>query len=170
MQEKPENVSVINLGSFWGYFARLTLACTALYHSSTLQLPCLKLGRRSNLACTSLDQGLQNSSNFPQIVSSVNWSDSKLHDTYWSIPKSPDHAIIFLHCRHSGNATSSHSKIFSHLRCHFKNLWQSPSFTVQSTLGPSMYGMTMLGTGSGLLGGLNVISGSDFWSELECSS
>ena len=33
-----------------GYFARLTCACTTLYQSSTLLLPCLKLVRRSKWA------------------------------------------------------------------------------------------------------------------------
>ena len=35
-----------------GYLARETWACTALYHSSTEQLPCLKLVSRTNLALT----------------------------------------------------------------------------------------------------------------------
>ena len=33
---------------FLGYWARWTCACTTLYHSSTLLLPCLKLVRRPN--------------------------------------------------------------------------------------------------------------------------
>ena len=78
-----------------GYLARLT--CTALYYSSTLLLPCLKLVRRSKWACTSFDWGLHNSSNFPQIMCKVNSSDGKLHETYWSMPKSPLQAITFLH-------------------------------------------------------------------------
>ena len=72
-----------------GYLARLTCAFTALYHSSTFLLPCLKLVRRSKQACTYFDWGLQNSSNFPQNVSKVNSFDGKLHETYWSMPKSP---------------------------------------------------------------------------------
>ena len=123
LQEKPENVSVKDLGRFLGYLARLTCACTALYLSSTLQLPCLKLMRWSKWAHTSFDWGLQNSSNFPQIVCKVNSSDSKLQDMYWSMPKSPDHVITFLHIWHSGNAASSHSNIFPHFKRHFENLW-----------------------------------------------
>ena len=123
MQEKPEYIPVKDLGSFCGVFGKLTHACTTLYHSSTLWFPSLKLVRRSNEPCTSFDWGLQNSSNFPPIVSSVNSSDGKPQDAYWSIPKSPDHAMTFLHCWHSGNAASFHSKIFSHFRCHFRNLW-----------------------------------------------
>ena len=153
-----------------GYFARLTWACTALYHSSTLLLPCLKLGSRSNLACPSLDWGLQNSSNLPKIVSSINWSVGKPQDTYWSMPKLPDQAMTFLHCSLSGNAVSSHSRMFSHFRHHFKNLWYKPSLTVQSILGPSMYGINILGNGCGCLGWWNVISGSGSCSELDCSS
>ena len=106
-----------------GYFARLTWACTVLYDSSTLLHPWLKLVRRFNLACTSLDWGLQNSSNLPQIISSVNWSVGKPQDTYLSMPKSPYHAMTFLHCCLSCNAASSHSNMFSHLRHHFRNLW-----------------------------------------------
>ena len=103
-----------------GYLARLPCACTALYHSSILLLPCLKLVRRSKWAHTSFDWGLQNSSNFPQIVSKVNSSDGKLHETYWSMPKSPPQAITFMHFCHSGKAASSHSKMFSHFKCHLK--------------------------------------------------
>ena len=64
-----------------GYLARVALSCTALYHSSTILLLCLKLVRRSKLALTSLDWGFQNSSNFPQIVSKVNSSVGKHHET-----------------------------------------------------------------------------------------
>ena len=81
-QEKPKNVPLENLGSFWGYLGRLTCACTAVYHSSMLWLPCLKLVRRSKWVYTSFDWGLQNSSKFPQMMSKVNLSDGKLQDTY----------------------------------------------------------------------------------------
>ena len=107
------------LGAIWLAWLVLVPHCTI---SSMLWFLCLKLVRRSNWAHTSFDWGLQNSSVFPQIVSSVSWSDGKPQDTYWSMPKSPDHAITFLYCWHSGNAASSHSKIFSHFRCHFRNL------------------------------------------------
>ena len=60
-----------------GYLARLTSTCTALYHSSTLLLPCLKLVSRSKWALTSFDCGLQNSSNFPHIVSNLSSSAEK---------------------------------------------------------------------------------------------
>ena len=153
-----------------GYLAKLTWACTALYHSSMLLLPCLKLVKRSNLAPTSFDCGLQKSSNLPQIISSVSWSVGKPQETYWSMPKSPDQAITFLHCYLSGNAASSHSSIFLHLRCHFKNLWYSPSLTVQSILGPSIYGMNVPDGNCGSLHGLSVTSGSCSWSELDSSS
>ena len=149
-----------------GYLAKLTWACTALYHLSTLLLPCLKLVKRSNLACTLFDCGLQKSSNLSQIISSV----SLIHYTYWSMPKSPDQAITFLHCCLSGNAASSHSTIFSHLRFHFRNLWYSPSLTVQSILGPSIYGMNVPDANYDCLGGLSVTSGSCSWSELDSSS
>ena len=101
-----------------GYLARLSCTCTTLYHSSTLLLPCLKLMRRSKWALTSFDYGLQNSSHFPQIVSKVNSSAGKHHETYWSMSKSPLQAITFLHFCHSGTAASSHSKIFSHFKHH----------------------------------------------------
>ena len=65
-----------------GYSARLTCACTALYHSSTLLLPCLKLVRRSNQAHNSYVCGLQNSSYFPQMVSRLSSSADNHQDTY----------------------------------------------------------------------------------------
>ena len=78
-----------------GYLAKLTWACTALYHLSTLLLPCQKLVKRSNHACTSFDYGLQKSSNLAQIISNVSWSIGKPQETYWSIPKSLDKVITF---------------------------------------------------------------------------
>ena len=110
------------------------------------------------------------SSNLPKIISSVSWSIGKSQETYWSMPKSPDQAITFLHCCLSGNAVSSHSSIFLHLRCHFRNLWYSPSLTVQSILGPSIYGMNVPDANCGCLHGLSVTSGSCSWSELDSLS
>ena len=127
-----------DIGCFWGYLVKATWFCTALYHSSTDLLPCWKLVSKLILALTSFDWGLQNSSNFSQMVSSVNSSVDKFHETYWSIPKSPLHAITFLHCLISGNMASSHSRMFSYFKSHLRNLWYRPSFTVQSILGPSM--------------------------------
>ena len=106
-----------------GYFARLTCACTLLYHSSTFLDPWQKLVNKSNLDCTSLDWGLQNSSNRFQIVSNFSSSLAKPQDTYWSIPKSPLQAMTFLHCCVSGSTTSLYSSMFFHFNCHFKNLW-----------------------------------------------
>ena len=126
-----------------GYFARLTRACTQLYHSSALSDPWWKLVNKSNLACTSLDWGLQNSSNWDQIVSNSNSSFVKPHDTYWSIQKSPLQAMTFLHCWGSGRAASSHSSMFSPFNFHFKKQWYKLSLTVQSILGPSMYCMNI---------------------------
>ena len=99
-----------------GYLARLIWACTALYHSSTLLLACLKLVTRSNWALTLLDWSLQNYSNLSHIVSRLNSSLDKHHETYWSIPKSLLQAMTFLHFCFSGRATSSHSSIFSHFQ------------------------------------------------------
>ena len=121
-----------------GYLATAVWVCIALYHSSTDLFPCWKLLSKSNLPLTSFDWGLQNSSNFSQMVSSVKSSVDKFQETYWSMPKSPLHAITFLHCLFSGNMASSHSRMFSHFKCHLRNLWYRPSFTVQSILGPSM--------------------------------
>ena len=72
-----------------GNLARLTWVCTALYHLSMLLLPCWKLVSKSKWALTSLDCGLQNSSNLSNIVSKFKSSLGKLNDTYWSIPNSP---------------------------------------------------------------------------------
>ena len=79
-----------------GYLANTIWVCTALYHSSTYLSPFQKLVSKLNLALTSLDWGLQNSSNFPQITSRVSSSLVRCHETYWSIPKSPLQAITFL--------------------------------------------------------------------------
>ena len=74
-------------------------------------------------------------------------------DTYWPIPKLTDHMITFLHCCHLWRAVSSHSKIFSHLSFHLRNLWYNASLTVQSIFGPSIYGMyILLYTGCGAWG------------------
>ena len=84
--KKNQKMSVCKiLAVSGGYLARLTWACTTLYHSSTLLLPCWKLVRRSNLVCTSFDCGLQKSSNFPHIISRVNWLVGKPQETYWSM-------------------------------------------------------------------------------------
>ena len=64
-QEKPKDVPMKYLGCFWGgYLAKPTWVCTALYYSSTDLFPCQKLVKKSNLAITSLDWGLQNSLQF----------------------------------------------------------------------------------------------------------
>ena len=151
-----------------GYFARLTWACTALYHSSTLLLPCLKCINMSNLTCTSLDWGLQNSWNLSQIVSSINWSVGKPQDTYLSMPMSPDQAITFLFCCLSGNSASLHSRMFSHFRCHFKNLWYKPLPAVHLGSLNVWHKHTWDWLWLSRLG--NVISGSGSCSELDCSS
>ena len=118
---KNQNISLCKiLAVSGGYFVRLACPCTLLYHSSTLLDPWWKLVNKSNLAHTSLDWDLQNSSNWHQIVSNSNSSFVKPLDTYWSIPKSPLQTITFLHCCVSGSAASSHSSIFSHLNFHFR--------------------------------------------------
>ena len=75
---------------------------------------------------------------FLQIVSRVTSSVDRLQETYWSMPKSPLQVITFLHFLLSESITSSHSRIFSHFKYHFRHLWCRPSLTVQSILGPSM--------------------------------
>ena len=103
---------------------QIDLGCPTLYHSSTLQLPCLRLVNRSKWALTSLDWGLQNSSELFLIVSKLNSSLGRFYDTYWSIPKSLLHAITFLHSCFSGRVASSHSSMFMHFfNLHLRNLW-----------------------------------------------
>ena len=121
-QEKPKDVPVKDLGSFWGggYLAKTTWVSTALYHSSTDLFPCQKLVIKSNLALTSLNSGLQNSSNFSYMISNINSSVDKFQKTYWFMPKSPLHAITFLHCLFSSNMANWHSRIFSHFQTPFK--------------------------------------------------
>ena len=127
-----------------GYLARPTWVWTALYHSFTNLFPYQKLVRRSNWAFTSFDWGLQNSSNFSQIVSSINSSVDRLQEAYWSMPKSPLKAITFLYFLLSESISSSQSRIFLHFKCHFRNMWYRASLTVQSILRPVMQGMNML--------------------------
>ena len=135
---RNKNVPVKYLCSLRGYLAKANWVCTDLYYSSTDLLPCQMLVRGSNLALTSLDCDLQNCSYFSQMVPSISFSLDKFQETYWSMPKSPSQAITFLHCLLSGNMASSHSRMFSHFKCHLRNLWYRPSFTVQSILGTSM--------------------------------
>ena len=94
-----------------GYLAKFTCACMALYHSSTLQFPYLKLISKSKLAWTSFDCGLQYSSYIPHIVSKVSSLENRFQDTYWSIPQSLLQAITFLHCWCSRSATSFTFKV-----------------------------------------------------------
>ena len=115
-----------------GYLAKFTWFGTALNHSSTLISPWQNLVKISYLALSAFVWGLQNSSNFFYIISKHSSSCGKHHEMYWSNPKSPDHAITFLHFLASGNITNSYSSMFSHLIFHFKNLWYRWSFTVQS--------------------------------------
>ena len=123
-----------------GYFAKLICTCTALYHSSTKQSPCLKLVSKSNLALISFVYGLQNSSIFCQMTSKHVSSGDKSQDMNWSIPRSPDQATTFLHFHASESRANSQSNIFSHFIFHLMNLLYKLSSTVQFTLGPSMYG------------------------------
>ena len=139
---KNQNISLCRIfAASCGYLANATCICTALHHSPTHLSPCLRLVSKSNLALTSLDWGLQNSSNFSHITSRTSSLFVKFWDTYWSIPKSPLQAITFLHFLASANIASSQSNIFSHLIFHFRNLKSKLSFTVLSTLGPSIYGI-----------------------------
>ena len=110
--------------------------------------PCLKLARRPKQAHTSLDCGLQNSSYIAQIGSRLRSSFDNHQYPYWSMPKSPPQVMTFLHFWCSGSATSSHCRVFSHFKHHFKNLWLRASLTVQSISGPSMCGMNMFGIAS----------------------
>ena len=139
---KNQNVLLCNiLAVSAGYFARLICVWMVLYHSSTLVSPYRKLVKRSNLALILLVWGLQNSSNLFHIISKHNSSWGKHHDTYWSIPKSPDQATTFLHFLVSDSIASSQSNMFLHLVFHFRNLWYKLSFTVQCIFGPSIYGI-----------------------------
>ena len=123
-----------------GYLHKLICFWTALNHSSTDLSPCLKLVSKSNWALTSFDCGLQKSSNLVHNVFKISSLSVKPNDTTKPIPSSPDHCMSFLHCLVSDRVASSQSKMFSHFSFHFRNWWYKPSLTVQSILGPSMYG------------------------------
>ena len=66
-------------------------ACTTLYHSSMLLLPCQKDVNRSNLVCTAFDCGLQKSSNLDHIAHKFTSAVGRAHEMYISSPASPDH-------------------------------------------------------------------------------
>ena len=122
LRKKKRNIPLCRiLAVSCGYFARLIWACTALYHSSTEQYPCLKVVNRSNFALTSFVCGLENTSNVVQMTSMHKSSRDRHQDTYWSIPKLPDQAITSLHFLVSANIASSHSYMFSHFNFHFRN-------------------------------------------------
>ena len=136
---KKQNMSLCRIFAVsCGYPANLIWFWTALCHLPTEQSPCLKLVSRSNLALTSFVWSLQISSNFFQITSKLKSSRGRSHETYWSIPKSPDHAINFLHFLDSDSTASSQWSMFSHLIFHFRNLLYKPSSTFQFILGPSI--------------------------------
>ena len=83
LRKKKQKISLCKiLTDSCGYLAKATCVCTELYHSSILLLPCLKLVSKSNLALTSLDWGLQNSSNFSHITSRASSLFVKFQDTY----------------------------------------------------------------------------------------
>ena len=124
-----------------GYFARLIWGGAALHHSSTEQSPCLKLVNRSNLVLTSYVCGYRTLQTWSKWPLNTNLLGSKCQDTYWSIPKALDQAITFSYFLTSDNIASSQSNIFSYMIFHFRNLWYRLSFTVQSILGPSIYGI-----------------------------
>ena len=136
-KKKTENISMQDTCSFWWVLGKKYLSFTVLYHSSTEQFPCLKLVSRSNLTLASLVCGLQESSYLAQITSKLKSSAGKHHNTCWSFPKSPLHAMTFLHFLDSGNMASSQSKIFSHFSFHLRNYGTSyqsqsnPSWALQ---------------------------------------
>ena len=81
---KNQKMSLCNiLAVSWGYLAKLICDCTALYHSSTEQSPCLKLVIKSNLALISSVCGLQNSSKFCQVTSKHISSGARSHEMYY---------------------------------------------------------------------------------------
>ena len=173
-EKKNQNVSLCKiLAIFVGYLARDTCACTVLYYSSTELLSCLKLVSWSHLALTSLACGLQKSSYLAQIVCKLRSSVGKHQETYWSFLKSLHHAMIFLYFIDSSNIANSQSRIFSHFSFYLRNLWYRLSFTIQSILDPSIYGINMGGKNccawhinGWKLGGLYT---SISWSQLEDS-
>ena len=170
---KNQNMSLCKIFAVsGGYFARSIWAFTQLYYSSTLLTPGGSLLTSQTWlaphwigACRTLQTRTRLYPILTHLLSSPM--------THWSIPKSPLQAITFLHCWGSGRAASSHSTMFSHFNFHFKKQCYKLSLTVQSILGPSMYGLNVLciaGLGACGLLGWNEISPSDSLSELALSS
>ena len=129
IQEKPD-VMMKDVCSFLGVSGKrhLSLYCIVphICRSVTLVEACKQVKSDSYFICLRLAK----SSYLDHIVSKQSSSVGKHQETYWSIPKSPLKAMIFLHFFDSGSITSSQSKIFSHFSFHFKSLWYKPSFTV----------------------------------------
>ena len=121
-EKNPENICAKYLQFLVATWQGTPRLCTALYHSSTEWLPCLKLVSRSNLALTALVYGLQKSSKFAHMTSKLRSSGGKDHDTYWSTQKSLLCVMTFLYFLESGNMASSQSNMFSHFSIHLRNL------------------------------------------------
>ena len=128
----------------WEYFAKLICNSTALYHSSTDWSPYLKLISKSNLAFISFVCGLQNSSNFCQLISkhvSSVLNPMRCTGLCQSHQTRPLLSCTFLLLR----ALPIHNPIyFSHFIFHLMKLLYKLSSTVQFILGPSMYGTYIL--------------------------
>ena len=118
--KKPEDVMMQDLSSLSGVLRQIDLSFYSVVPLIHALVPCQKLVSKSTLALTSLDCGLQNSSNLSHMVSKYNSSLGKLQDTYWSIPKSPLQAITFLHfLLFLGGPRAHIQEYFSHFNLHF---------------------------------------------------
>ena len=109
---------------FFGVISQidLSLHCIVPLIYASISLP--EALRRSRWTHTSLVCVLQSSTYFPQIVSRLRSSFDKLQDHILGHYQHPPlQATMFLHFWHSGRATSSYSRMFSHFKPHFKNLW-----------------------------------------------
>ena len=94
---KNQKMSLVRIATVsGGYSHNRMCACTTLYHSLMLLLPCQKVVNTLKLAQTALDCGLQKSSNFDHIVCNVTSSVIRAKEMYISSPASSDHWITFL--------------------------------------------------------------------------
>ena len=129
---KNQNISLCSIFAVsGGYFARLICAWTALYHSSTLISPCLKLVKRLNLgslfeACTILQIC---SIPLPSIFHLGASTMAHIGRCQNHLTR-PQHFYIFL----LQIALPVHNPMFSYLIFHFRNPRYKFSFTVQSIL------------------------------------
>ena len=101
--------------------------------------PCVKLVNKSNPALTSIDWGLQNSSNFSHMTSKVSSSLVKIHWHILVYPKMPTPGNNFLVFPSSLQALQAHISVCFHSFISISNIFGTDNhWPVHSIFGPSI--------------------------------